>query len=223
MTTTAIKSRPIPFSAPMVRALLEGRKTQTRRIVKPQPDYVRDGAAYVQKYKDAGVSVPCPYGKPGDRLWVKETWQYHDWTEDGYPWIRYHADGSDKFCENIPDEWDERLQNIFAELSDPANYDIEKRASDRRWRPSIHMPRWASRITLEITDVRVERVQEISEEDAKAEGVIERNKMFRAHADAPDFLSARQAFSHLFYDINERAPRGSNPWVWVITFKRTKS
>jgi len=144
-----VKERPILFSAPMVRALLVGTKTQTRRIVKPQPT----SSSLTKREHPTGVTYwtssdfsevwECPYGRPGDRLWVKETFQ------NGLPL----PDGS-----NIPHYRADR---------DQAQLD----AYSGTWRPSIFMPRWASRITLEIVRVRVERLQEISAEDAIAEGI----------------------------------------------------
>jgi hypothetical protein len=144
-----MKERPILFSAPMVRALLEGRKTQTRRIVKPKPSHVDAGGrtgAVIGKF--AGhVECLCPYGMPGELLWVRETFakipgQTRDWIETDYRATYTHGD---------------RLGDSLG---------IKK-----KWTPSIHMPRAASRITLRITDVRVERLQSISEDDAIAEGI----------------------------------------------------
>ena len=122
-----MKEHPILFSGDMVRALLDGRKTQTRRVVK----------------------IPigkCSYGVSGDHLWVRETWDAVEWEGEDEPKIYYRADPA------------------------PDSYEWSRAAGDK-WRPSTHMPRWASRITLEITDIRVERVQDISEADAQAEGV----------------------------------------------------
>lgn len=219
MTTTVVKERPILFSALMVKALLEGRKTQTRRIVKPQPPashretcdcdrcktfrpewrWYHHAPCSVSKRKAQPVMVKCPYGKPGDRLWVKETFCAFDMGR-----VHYRAD--------------------FAP-------DKEKPSV---WKSSIFMPRWASRITLEITDVRVQRVEEISEQDALGEGVRRATESEQKAAgysiprtDANLFtvdgtfisISPRHVFLNLFYDINKRAPRGENPWVWALTFK----
>lgn len=168
------KERPIIFSGPMVRAILDGRKTQTRRIVNPQPcegwmphsycelhlmnggEFVLSGGAPIvvgwgvanETGEDGRV---CPYGGPGDRLWVR--------------------------------------------------------------RPKDFMPRWASRLTLEITDVRVERLQDITEEDAKSEGATRK--------DCGDFgmETWTSAFRNLWIDINGRDSWNANPWVWVIDFK----
>lgn len=175
-----MKERPILFSAPMVRALLDGRKTQTRRVVKPQPTATREEA--IRTYGKGGTfileagffGVRCPYGQLGDRLWVRETWG----ACAGSP--VYRADDN----ATCPD--------------------------GGRWKPSIHMPRWASRITLEVTGVRVERLQDISEEDAIAEGV-------------PEQRGDPWAFQCLWDSINgarERCSWAANPWVWAITFSR---
>ena len=141
------KERPILCSAPDVMAILDGRKTQTRRIMKPQPnrtwpDEVTPHWSVGGNRTLPGASNPlrCPYGVPGDRLWVREAWRLPDGAPKG--WVDYRADDTrDGF----------------------------------KWKPSIHMPRWASRITLEVTDVRVERLQDISEADAMAEGVRRRS------------------------------------------------
>lgn len=178
-----MKERPILFSGPMVRAILDGRKTQTRRIVKPQPtnDYVTFmplSSELVGVTKHGGPIdnrgwLHCPYGKTGDRLWVRETW-----CPDVEPYtFRYKADGGEPL---------------------------------ERWRPSIHMPRWASRITLEVVSVRVERLQDISEEDALAEGItlVERG------------TSPVDQFNKLWESINGPGSWEANPWVWVVSFKR---
>lgn len=267
MPATATKERPILFSAPMIKALLEGRKTQTRRIVKPQPDYVMQGFpgwhSLGQHVDAARTGIPalprCPYGQTGDRLWVKETfWIEHDSDSDGYQsfdcgidiaedeWARIQYCATPAWetppaCEhqqtvqpftgdkNVPQQW---------WLAPPENWDGSDADHERRgewicvpafkfWskRPSIHMPRRASRIMLEITDVRVQRVEEISEEDAMAEGIGRhlldegRGPAFGLNGD-DEFTTARDAFLNLFYDINKRAKRGSNPWVWALTFKK---
>jgi hypothetical protein len=189
-----MKERPILMSGLMVRAILEGRKTQTRRVVKPQPEYIQpDGTikplAAVseanQMIARGRLAARCKYGTVGDRLWVRETWSYHE----------PHDDCSGK---------------VYA--ADQVSISEEMRPQ-MRWRPSIFMPRWMSRITLEITDVRVERVQDISEADARAEGM--RAKTGRREQ------TPQEAFAELWNEIN--AARGfgweSNPWVWVVSFK----
>lgn len=207
-----MSERPILFSAPMVRAILGGRKTQTRRIVKPQPpadcapirvgefhptviDRWGDeapGASIFGAYDlDGEWGVRCPYGQPGDLLWVREAWARDD--EDGC--VMYRADvgkGGDA------DDWERgRVEG----------------APRYRWRPSIHMPRWASRITLEIVAVRVERLNDISEADAEAEGA---GIPLVGHDD--DFC--RWEFRALWESINDPGSWPANSWVWVIEFKR---
>ncbi len=230
-----MKERGILFSAPMIRALLDGSKTQTRRVaVFPEgtTQFVfnpeRDGKWWPVSDDDyTGTGVRCPFGAIGDTLWVRESWQHYDWTEEGEPYVRYAADNSVRFCEGAGEG--ETLVDVWAELSEPSNYAIDNRAADRKWRPSIFMPRWASRITLEITDVRVERLQEISEADAIAEG-IERtggDRYWLGH-DTHDVKGTRKvygtavrAYESLWNSLNaKRAPWSSNPWVWALTFAR---
>jgi hypothetical protein len=208
--------RPIIFSGEMVRAILEGRKTQTRRVIKPQPYALIDDWPYVDNpievvdekthrtkkvFSDEHMRrfvkrVACPYGQVGDRLWVRETWAPGVWL-------------------NQYDDLDPGYRASWAQMARNTNF------MEPRWRPSIHMPRWASRITLEVVGVRVERVQEISYADALAEGVWRPGP----YAD-PDQVDreydARDQYSHLWDEINAR--RGyswaSNPLVWVVEFRR---
>lgn len=208
--------RPIIFNSEMVRAILEGRKTQTRRPVKPQPidEYgkIRSHELTCESgghgYFNDEQEWMCPHGKPGDRLWVREThcWCNHEYV-DGYkehPW------------EWPPDRDNAEMRYKATEVS-PDLYN---------WRPSIHMPRWASRITLEITDVRVERVQEISEEDARAEGCSDdEDPGWRPTYNDPDSggqPSCRRTFEWLWSSIYNAKGFGwdANPWVWVIEFRR---
>ena len=172
-----MKERPILFSAPMVRALLAGTKTQTRRIIKPQhlAFFNQDAAAMLSDWNER----PLPYGQPGDRLWVRETFGHFECNQHFKPGcnVYYRADGN---CLEL-----------------------------EPWRPSIHMPRWASRITLEITSVRVERLQDISEADAIAEGVY-----------TDPACPAYDAYAQLWDEINGLGSWEANPWVWVIEFRR---
>lgn len=209
--------RPILFSAPMVRAIIAGTKTQTRRLVKQPPrwrgrydllstDVVGPDEVWWWDgvHDRTGASQQCPYGKAKDGLWVRETWQYAGWTEDGYPIIEYAADNARVLHEKYPEEWVERLEDTWAALSAEENYKIDNRAADRRWRPGIHLPRWAGRVFLRVTAVRAERLQDITREDEIAEGT-------------PDGMF----FDALWDSINEkRAPWSSNPWVWVVQFER---
>lgn len=179
-----MKERPILFSAPMVRAILEGRKTQTRRVIKPQPESHLDPDSVKGAWESGFIDVKCPYGQPGDRLWVRETFA---WLPDGlnadqnHGRYHYRADG-----------------------------DLAV-----KWQPSIHMPRIASRITLRIKDVRVERLQDISDADALAEGVDQTNTSIRGYA--------AERFKRLWSSINGADSWHSNPWVWVIEFKKVEA
>jgi hypothetical protein len=194
----------------MVRAILDGRKTKTRRVMKPQPNPIPRGAAKPGEVYTSGwfeeSNVPryvldrCPYGKPGDRLYVRETWRPESWsaTED-WGWVEY-PDGSKIEVENTG----KLFNQVF-----PHGRDV------KRWRPSIHMPRWASRITLEITDIRVERLNEISEEDAIAEGITKQDAEYHWY-DGPQPV---WAFKTLWESIHGPGSWDANPWVWVVEFK----
>lgn len=216
--------RPILFSAPMVRAILEDRKTQTRRVARTRRIHATGGTLdetwmpmgrgrCIMLGKDgtwpATVLQLCPYGKPGDRLWVRETWycdhmdcinkipkdrSAHDAHADDSP-LLYRADG--ECCEQIPE-------------CDHGG------TGGAQWRPSIHMPRWASRITLEVTSVRVERLEDISEADSRAEGVE------IAHAADALCDCGRRTFRDLWERINGQGSWRKNPWVWVVSFKRVE-
>ena len=193
MTTTTAKERPILFSGPMVRAILDGRKTQTRRVARmTEGGHVRLGPRRWHPADEAAV-LASPYGQPGDRLWVRETWQHEDGSCDdhkcGQPTHIYH-----KATESFPESM--------------------------RWKPSIFMPRWASRLTLEVTDVRVQRVQKITEEDAKAEGVEPRHAG-QGEVGHP-IHTYRTGFVYVWHSINAKRGFGweKNPWVWVIEFTR---
>lgn len=204
-----MKERPILFSAPMVRAILEGRKTVTRRVdLKFAPVLV--DAGFADEYiRDPGNHCACPYGVEGDRLWVRETWAYFGGDEYLYQKER----GAASYRADI--EW-----GGLAELT--------RGIPGGRWRPSIHMPRWASRITLEVKSVRAERLQEIDGEDVPREGVtVPRCGCERCGqtsemcpATATDHIDA---FAELWESINGKRPGcawSDNPWVWRIEFAR---
>lgn len=192
MRSIAVREKPIHFSTPMVKAILAGTKSQTRRIVKPQPP-------------DGGVLeglANFPYGEVGDRLWVRETWRCNHVAGMR---IEYRAGGA---CMEFED-WPKGVIPPYAMPTTPSQVRRTERQLDGEripdaWRPSIHMPRWASRITLEIVGVKVERLASISGEDAVAEGFDGRG----------DFLAAS-------YGIDEGdIPYGDDPFVWAIEFRR---
>jgi hypothetical protein len=191
--------RPILFSAEMVRAILDGRKTQTRRKMKP---------AKAKRPKrwlidDAAVNgLVCPYGEPGDLLWVREAWRVHKSYDVLNAARVYGAMGGDvAYCVDY--------------LATPRNEDFWGRG-----RPSIHMPRWASRITLRITDVRVERLQAISEDDARAEGCPYPPEWAGRFMDRDE--TAKTWFKSIWNTINGPGAWDANPWVWAISFERVK-
>lgn len=214
------KARPILMSAPMLRALLDGRKTQTRRVVKPKPDsdFCIFDPAIGFRFK-GGPNMQCPYGKPGELLWVRET--FADVNDHGCPAILYNADRAtldfmqheEYHCEDGSLDYDHPHIKKYYYLQWIG--DVESGEPHHGWKPSIHMPRWASRLTLELTDVRVERLQEISEEDADAEGV---EVEWPYHQGNYSGDGHRSAFRVLWESIFGDGSWNSNPWVWVLTF-----
>lgn len=204
-----MREHPILFSAPMVRAILEGRKTQTRRVVKGEGIFVSSGAIDghgVMSIHDGDIrEIRCPYGVPGDRLWVRETMSC---TYVHGTW--YTADGMEAGVIN-----DRRADKLAARYGSSYFENEEKRI------PSIYMPRWASRITLEITGVRVERLQDISESDAVAEGVTDYHNITDPRTGEID-RDAVDAYEILWKSINGADSWAANPWVWVLEFKRIK-
>lgn len=220
-----MKERPILFSGAMVRAILSGAKTQTRRIAPIQSldIFEHDGGLVTWNVRftkpigksrtigsySGGFATPdkarqivaaefCPYGQPGDRLWVREAWSI-----DPHPGPNYSGG-----------------------LRSPDGGEVMYRATDGwhgPWRPSIHMPRWASRLTLEITGVRVERLQAISEADAIAEGVTAVSSggvtLFTTTG-VNCFQTAKDAYAALWESINGPGSWDANPWVWVVEFRR---
>lgn len=202
-----MKAHPILFSGAMVRALLDGSKTQTRRAVK-FPSFTKEhwrdpglGAGEyfkVSRYgEDTVHRVRCPYGMAGDLLWVRETWACYRLISYEYDEWEQVATAAERA------EYHGALSPVYA--ADKKNYPDQ-------WHPSIHMPRWASRLTLEITGVRVERLQDISEADAKAEGCH--------YIDRPALsVGYYPAYRELWESINGAGTWANNPWVWVIKFK----
>lgn len=224
---------PILFSAPMVLAILAGKKTQTRRLVKIDDPY--NGASWIEDgglwrpYSDElcrgvrdqiGPGIRCPYGQPGDCLWVRETFRYGLWIDEHFyndidgesrsttHWVRgeagdegaiwYEADGKAPADQPNPERWDGKT-------------------------PSIFMPRWASRITLEVTDVRIERLCEISSADIRAEGIDEETVAAMLGKASIADTSLSDLWRLCWDRINgKRAPWSSNPWVWRVSFRRVK-
>lgn len=207
-----MKERPILFSALMVRAILDGRKTVTRRIVKPQPLWVADPSV---PFKTADCDprgiIRCPYGQPGDRLWVREAWQCVQEDRKGQRrCLSVPLPGTLVTAPNSPmaGRW---IEYLATPSSEPPP----------RWRPSIHMPRWASRILLEVVSVRVERLNDISEADARAEGARSADPVTgRECILDPSLGSYRLHYRDIWEQINGPGSWEANPWVWVVEFKR---
>ena len=207
-----IKERPILFSVPMVRSILEGRKTVTRRAVRADfnPEDLEGTLSasecrmlYRELPQHFGASYFCPYGQPGNRLWVRETF------------IDLRGTG----VEHRPDPNGPLQRYAYAADCPPGSHSDEARKDfGLKYKPSIHMPRAACRILLEITDVRVERLQDITEDQATAEGVCASAvESFKA---AGVERPAGFAFRDIWTSINGDEGGPSNPWVWVVEFKR---
>lgn len=250
--------RPILFSGPMVRGILDGRKNQTRRVVKGEALDWLDDAKFSPKFVADPNNSLCPYGYAGDRLWVREAWRVYNFPCDDAWTYQYKADGkvlSERdlnsgpgFDESKHEKWQMRLaEQSWAECEhsplvqhicdDSARFLGPERPM--RWRPSIHMPRWASRLTLEVERLRIERLQSITVEDVCAEGLDfdgEHEEVFShwqslAAAAPPDDLPVSGplkpeigTFKTLWDSINgKKHPWESNPWVWVIELGRADS
>ena len=226
--STQIKEHPIIFSGSMIRAILDGSKSQTRRVISPQPVDEDECGPYIQvpEVTDWGCGetltfmgrkhIKCPYGVPGDMLWVRETFVIEDTGDYGPP-------------NPLPEDRPVRIEgdDIEGEIyliphyraTEPEPHIVPWDRIDgcddtTRWHPSIHMPRWASRISLTVKDVRVERVQDISEEDARDEGVE------FAPAGPGNCTNYVIGFADLWDSINARRGYGwdVNPWVWRVEF-----
>jgi len=222
-----VKERGIIFSGEMVQAVLEGHKTETRRVVRPQPwlhcdTFIvpkwiwrkeNDPFDFTDNLVDALIKC-CPYGAIGDKLWVRETWAVSRLLDDVPPRELEFLTTNHDFP-----------QGTICYRADSYNGTNPLRG---KWRPSIHMPRWASRLTLEVTDVRAERLRDITAEDIMAEGI--RCKMPGTTAqlytgDLPQDKSLRTAFVRLWDSLNKKRGFGyaTNPWVWVVEFEILKS
>lgn len=227
-----VKERGMIFNDEMVRAILEGRKTQTRRIMKNQPAEVGPEAPVMVRKIGAGFQwcgadgvssvFNCPFGIVGDRIWVRETWAILG-NEDGcsVDWNDNLCRGDEKSAARIYRASCEQKPGDYGLWSIPDDADWKPHTVNEKfdggWRPSIHMPRWASRILLEITDVRVERLRDMSEADAKAEGASP--AMYKI---TPPEAVYRVGFGDIWRSIYGQDNWLSNPWVWVIEFKRVQ-
>lgn len=196
-----MKERPILLSAPMVSAILAGTKTQTRRVVADQWLYHLDEPGERER-----LLQNCRYGQPGDRLWVRETWNWFDPAE-------LHASRRGARAPFTGCQGARQIEWVAAYAADGPLSHV-KDGARALWRPSIHMPRWASRIDLDVTAVRVERLQDISRGDAMAEGCPFPN-IAQGH-------DPRQWYADLWKQIYDASSWDANPWVWVIEFERRK-
>ena len=251
MIKRTVRERPILFSGEMVRAILRGRKTQTRRAMKRNLPFQNEHGTW--DWYPAGKAlgfharcglpvfdVPqgwahdwCPYGGHGEGLWVREAWRIASLPIDDCPAIQYRADDSIDWPDPLDPifDWDSKYEDWFERMNSQLLEDCERAGLEvnineemaytwdwdsipTRWRPSIHMPRWASRITLEVTGVRVERVQDITPEDAEAEGIEPYAPIYAPSASAID------AFSELWDSLNAKYGWDVNPWVWVVEFRQ---
>jgi len=242
-----MKERPILFSGAMVRAILSGVKTQTRRVCKTSTQNQTDimAAAIMDDMMGADdgthelaawKQMKCPYGEPGDRLWVRETWNYNG---DRAVWeggqrrpydeifVKYRADNEERVIHREPNDKHglPKQRNRRAGEDEYAYWDYLTRFW-RKWTPAIHMPRDMSRIMLEIVSVRVERLNEISEVDALAEGIDfsqrgEEPRVYRDYSQKLHYgLSPIGSYRTLWESINGPGSWEANEWVWVVEFKR---
>jgi hypothetical protein len=247
-----MKEKPILFSGAMVRAIEAGTKTQTRRVITPQPVVSESEANILAEAWDCGfIPVACPYGSPGQRLWVRETLNIVDFSEYSGACVQYAADRQVR-------GWSDDEDEVSLEWGSPRGGIIPPGDGPVRVIPSIHMPRWASRITLEVTGVRCERLHDIGEADAIAEGCKEEwgapywsghvrgRDNFRlgiSHGCGTDGKSpaspelenperhpawllstARESYASLWSSINGKNPAkawAANPWVFVVEFRRS--
>ncbi len=243
-STRAVKERPILMSGAMVRALLDGSKTQTRRVMKHQITTFQTWGSGIPRTVPGKWCVharfalphqkplvtdppgsddawyPCPYGKPGDRLWVRETWKPTR--------VSPAIDGENRTVTYTYAAGGEQIVKVGVDCGWVAvGQMLNEKMKVGAWRPSIFMPRRASRLTLEIVSVSVERLQDISEEDAKAEGIVPLSG-FGPNGDSEVWgiegmvaaVTAKMAYQYLWESINGPGSWDANPWVWVVEFKR---
>jgi hypothetical protein len=230
-----MKERPILFNGEMIRALLDGRKTETRRIIKPQPTGAshwwqsfalvadRDVGFYPDNYEAEPARLSCPLGVTGDLLWVRETFVLEN-TDDVPDGVPHKIE---------PGEWGTEVYPHYR-ATEPEPHivppGLEDPYDDRtRWTPSIFMPRWASRIMLEITSVRVERLQEIDQAGARAEGtepvMCDTGGFEPWGAPCPDEPNWAYGFRQSWDALYAKRGLGwdENPWIWAIAFQRLSS
>lgn len=213
-----MSDRPILFNGEMVRAILAGTKTQTRRPVVLEDFKASDTTGCDFAYRDKRslwddvttarlIEKRCPFGMPGDTLWVRETWRpvMGGWAS----WIEY-PDGSSTPASQVAFAAMGEMKRIAVRMS--GRSEKGEAVHSEAWHPSIHMPRWASRLSLRVTDVRVQRVQDISEADAQSEGCESRKALYRP------------MFTCTWDDIyGDKASWQANPWVWAVSFERVQS
>lgn len=226
-----MKSRPILFNGDMVRAILDGRKTQTRRPVKPQPTNERNGLighVSLGGYFASHVFGACmaklvesPLGQPGDELWVQETWvHYHTVDHRRLSNGASFSEVSDGLAGYRADGY-ENIEDFRSHVRLMCGHDLEAvEINGNNWRPSTQMKRWASRITLVIDDVHVERLQDISEDDVIAEGIEHTGDRIQDGAKCSGPVSVCGMFRALWDRVTPKNPWASNPWVWVVKFHR---
>ena len=258
-----MKYYPMIMGAESVHGIFEGRKTMTRRVVTPQPpgDFEigmyhpigvdRHGEEYPKPERFGiwgdGWDIPCPYGQVGDRIWVRETWKPGAWRDDGRvavdymaspelthtPWA-YMKEQASQFIHR----WLDEIAKTGLLPNESGRYEWEAGKSPLKWKKAMFMPRWASRLNLEIVNIRVERVQDITEEDAIREGVEYCDNPDHGFIDALSFHDigrlgcpvcghnpagfAVNNYKKLWDSLNAKRgyPWSNNPWVWVIEFRR---
>ena len=248
-----MKETPILYKPRSVRTTLDGIKTQTRRIMNPQPlgsfvGYTDDlgypasrGNFYAGFQREGAISAgyeKCPYGTPGDLLWVKEPWRPYAWGQDGDDWVIEYKDGQTQHIGHLYEEHNdvhaEKTQEFWNKICDELNgkgvypekdsvmypEGVHKHLS---WRSPLFMPKRAARIWLRINDIRVERLQDISKEDVVREGILRPDYEFAKRAgtytEEKETIQLRDFFADLWVSINGQKSWDTNPWVWVIEFE----
>ena len=221
---SVVTDRPILFTPENVLKILDGTKSQTRRVAQVPSHY---------GVEESQESIKCPFGLVGDRLWVKESWRVGAWNEEeGTIAVDYRADNyARREWLTLPDDDGEKFNKLWLDTCDELSakgiepdedgYHWKPGESPCKWRSGLFMPRWASRLTLEITAIKVERVQDISEADAIAEGITGEWVPPGHHSFNGHRASARSGYKALWDSINAKRGYGweKNPWVWAITFK----